>query len=369
MTRRIQGTTAWPRSRRSVLRALGSGAVAVGLSLGPRELRAAGDNDQDEKKLNFHNWDTYIGETTLDDFRFETGIEVNDTYFGTNDELFKTLQKADHELDVVVPGSEYVERLLQRDLLEKLEPARLPNLKNIDKSIFGEKFEDLTAYAVPYTWLVIGIGYRRSKVTSVPDSWKVLFDSDEYRDRIALMGNASELFRVAFQYVGGTVNDSDARLIESARAMLKKQRARGAVFHRDDGQDLLLSGRCDLVMEYNGDIAQAMAEDDDLGFALPKEGSLKQCDTLCIPRGAPHRDNAHTFINYVLDAEAGAAISRTILYPTPNAAARRLMPSEYSENSAIFPDPGLLAKCQFPKFLGDDFANRLAEAFAEVEAG
>ena len=48
-------------SRRSFL--LGSGALAAGLTFMPRLSRA-----EEEKKLNFYNWDTYIGETTLADF-------------------------------------------------------------------------------------------------------------------------------------------------------------------------------------------------------------------------------------------------------------------------------------------------------------
>jgi spermidine/putrescine transport system substrate-binding protein len=358
------------QTRRSILRGLCGGAVAAGFNLSSRNAAAAGTAG--EKKLNFRNWDTYIGETTLDDFSVETGIEIADTYFSTNDELFRTIQQEGHGLDVIVPGSEYVERMLQAEtpMLEKLDRSKLPNIKNIDYKIFNSDFEDLASYAVPYTWLVIGIGYRRKAFKSAPpDSWKVLFDSDQHAKHLALMGNANELFRIAFQYLGGSVNDSDPRPIEDALAMLKKQRARGALFHKDDGQNLLLSGACDLVMEYNGDIAQAMAEDNDIGFALPKEGSLLQCDTLCIPRGAPHPENAHKFINYILDAEAGAAISRSILYPTPNSAARRLMPAEYGENPAIFPDPANLAKCRFPRFLGDDFAQKLTSAYETLEAG
>ena len=33
---------------------------------------------EEEKKLNFYNWDTYIGENTLADFNEATGIEVQD---------------------------------------------------------------------------------------------------------------------------------------------------------------------------------------------------------------------------------------------------------------------------------------------------
>src|SRR5688572_26734101 len=65
-------------SRRGFL--LGSGALAIGMSFSSRFSLA-----QEEKKLNFYNWDTYIGETTLADFQKETGIEVKMDLFADND--------------------------------------------------------------------------------------------------------------------------------------------------------------------------------------------------------------------------------------------------------------------------------------------
>ena len=119
--------------------------------------------------------------------------------------------------------------------------------------------------------------------------------------------------------------------------MLIKQKPNIKAFHDDNGQDLLAKGEVDLVLEYNGDIAQAMVEDDDIDFVIPKEGSQLNSDTLCIPKGAQRPKNAHAFINYLLDAEAGKKITETILYPTPNAAAKALMPDNYKNNPVIFP--------------------------------
>ena len=73
-------------SRRHFLRGLG--AVAAGLTFLPREGWSA-----EEKKLNFYNWDTYIGETTLGDFRNASGIEVSMDLFADNDELFAKLKE------------------------------------------------------------------------------------------------------------------------------------------------------------------------------------------------------------------------------------------------------------------------------------
>ena len=223
-------------------------------------------------------------------------------------------------------------------------------------------------YSLPYTWLVIGIGYRKSKVKETPDSWKVLFDSDQYKGRIAVMSDASELYRHGFKYLGKSANGATPELIKQVEEMLKKQKGNIKAFHEDNGQDLLLSGEVDLVMEYNGDIAQVMSEDPDLSFIVPKEGSLKQSDTLAIPKGAPHPGNAHNFINFLLDANTGAEIFKTIKYPSPNAAATALMDDSYRSNPVIFPPAEIIAKCEYPRYAGEEITKLLDESLTRLRA-
>ena len=102
-----------PRTtRRSLLKGLG--AAAVGISLLSKKSPAWAE---EEKKLNFYNWDTYIGETTLETFREASGIDVNMSLFATNDELFAKLRAGNPGFDVIVPGSEFVERMIKAELL------------------------------------------------------------------------------------------------------------------------------------------------------------------------------------------------------------------------------------------------------------
>jgi spermidine/putrescine transport system substrate-binding protein len=151
--------------------------------------------------------------------------------------------------------------------------------------------------------------------------------------------------------------------------MLIKQKPYIKTFHEDNGQDLLLSGEVDVAMEYNGDIAQIMTEDDDIDFVVPKEGAMKQQDTLAIPKGAPHPENALKFINFIFEPEVGAEISKTIQYPSPNAAAVALMPDSYKDNSVIFPPADVMAKCEYPNYLGPEFSRLLDEAMTRLRAG
>lgn len=356
--------------RRSLLTALG--AAAVGLTFGgalegcsPKEKAAPG---AEEAKLNFYNWDTYIGKTTLADFKKAAGIDVNMSLFATNDELFAKLKAGNPGFDVIVPSNEFVTRMSQAGLLMPLDHAKIPNIKNIDAEFMNPDYDPARKFSMPYTWLVLGIGYRKSKVKGVPDSWKWLFDSDLYKGKIALLSESADLIRLAAKYKGHSVNNIPAALVQEIEQMLIKQKPFVKAFHDDNGQDMLLSRDVDLVLEYNGDIAQVMTEDPDIGFVVPKEGSLLNSDTLCIPVGAPRPTNAHTFINYLLDAQAGKEITETILYPTPNAAAKALMPDDYKNNPVIFPPAAVLAKCEYGAFEGPEKARLYEEVITRVRA-
>jgi len=365
-------------NRRSLLKGLG--VAAVGLSFGGLAAcsKESGNGTDaapsakiaptgEEPKLNFYNWDTYIGETTLDEFKGASGTDVNMSLFATNDELFAKLRAGNPGFDVIVPSNDFVERMVAADMIVPLDHALLPNIKNIDPSFIDVAYDPGRKYSMPYTWLVLGIGYRKSKVKPVPDSWKPLFDSDQYKGRIALLSEAGDLFRLYGKYLGKSVNDLTAADIKTIEAMMIKQKPFVKAFHEDNGQDLLIKGEVDLVLEYNGDIAQKMVEDDDIDFIIPREGSQFNSDTLCIPKGALHPKNAHAFINYLLDAAVGKKITETILYPTPNAAAKALMPDGYKNNPVVFPPAALLAKCEYAKYR-PDMQPLYEEAFTRVRA-
>ncbi len=354
-------------SRRSLLAGLG-GAVAAGISLGGCGARWPIGANGEEQRLNLYNWDTYTGATTLADFKRATGVEVKMSLFGNNDELFAKLRAGNPGFDVIVPSNEFVTRLRISDMLMPLDHAKIPNIANLLPEFRDVPFDPGRRWSMPYTWLVLGLGFRKSRVDGVPDSWKWVFDSPRYKGRIGLFAESDDLIRLGAKYLGHSVRGVTPAVTQQIVDMLVRQKANVKVFHHDEGQDLLAAGDVDLVVEYNGDIAQVMADDPDLGFVVPREGTLINSDCLCIPRGAPRPDNAHRFINFLLDAKVGAAISQTIRYPTPNGAALRLMPDEYRNNPAIFPPAAAMAKSEYGDFEGIARSQAVDEAVTEIMA-
>lgn len=348
-----------PLSRRSVL--AGTAAIGVSLTL-PKSLRAAGG------KVNFYNWDTYIGETTIADFTAATGIEVQYDLYADNDELFAKLKGGNPGYDLIVPTNDYVERMIAADMLSPLDHAKIPNIVNIDPVFMDSRFDPGRKFSLPYMWGSIGIGYRKSAVEGTPDSWGLLLDSDKYSGRIAVLGDGQVVLQMALKYLGKSLNDWTDENIAAAADLILKQKKHITAFAPDNGQDLLLSGEVDLVMEWNGDILQVMEEDHDIGYVLPKEGGLRWEDTLCIPKGGPNPDNAHALINYILDGKVGASIAEFILYATPNKAAKEFLSEDYLNNPAIFPTPEQMAASEVSVFPGAEIVRKIDEAWTRVKA-
>ena len=348
-------------TRRSFLGGLG--AAAAGLTFLPRGAFSA-----EESRLNFYNWDTYIGETTLDDFKKASGIEVKMDLFADNDELFAKLKEGNPGYDVIVPTNDYMERMIVADILMPLDHSVIPNKANIDMQFQDALFDPGRKYGMPYMWGTMGIGYRKSAVDGVPDSWRWLFESDQYANRIALLSESTTVMEVVLKYMGHPLNETNPDLVKQAGELLIKQKPHIKVFAEDNGQDLLLSGEVDLTMEWNGDILQVMEEDDDIAYIVPKEGSLVWQDILCIPKGAPHPENAHKFINFILDADVGAAIADFIQYATPNAAAKAKLSEDYQNNPAIFPVADVIAKLEAAIYKGEDYQRLVDETWTRIQA-
>lgn len=347
-----------PRTSRRRFLAGALGVAAVLPPLG-RLGRAQGNH------VNVYNWDTYIGETTLEDFTDATGISVRYDLYANNDELFAKLREGNPGYDVIFPSNDYVERMIAADMLMPLDHARIPNAANVDPAFRDPRYDPGRQHSMPYFWGTVGIGYRKSAAN--PKSWADLFESDAYAGRMSLL-NSVDTIQSALKYLGYSLNTEDPAQIAEAADALIAIKPRVKSFAPDTGQDLLIAGEVDVCLEYNGDILQVMEEDDDLSYVVPAEGSALWEDTMCIPRGAPNPDNAHAFIDFILDAEVHGAIATFIRYPCPNAAAMEFIPEADREDPALYPPREVLERCEISVYKGEEIEGLYQDALTRVLA-
>ena len=346
-----------PHSRRRFL----AGACTVA-AVAPAFSRAGWGQSQ---QVNVYNWDTYIGETTLDDFTDATGIAVRYDLFASNDELFAKLRGGNPGYDVIFPSNDYVERMIVADMLLSLDHAKIPNRANIDPAFADPAFDPGLEHSMPYFWGTVGLGYRKS--AGSPTGLADLFERDDYAGRIALL-NSIDSILATLKYLGHSLNTRDPADLDQAVKTLISNKPKIKSFAPDTGQDLLIAGEVDVCLEYNGDILQVMEEDDDLAYVVPEEGSQLWEDSMCIPKGGPNPENAHSFINFILDAEVHGAIATYVRYPCPNAAALEFIPEEDRNDPTLYPPRAVLERCEVPVYKGEEIESLYAEALTRVLA-
>jgi len=324
------------------------------------------------RSVHVFNWDTYIGPNTLEEFTKATGVEVKYDLFADNSELFARLRNGNPGYDVICPSNDFVERMIKADMLTPIDHAKIPNFKNYDPRFQDASFDPGRKFSLTYFWGTIGVGYRTSKFKdAAPNSWAQLMgpESAAHKGKISWMSDPVRVINHALKLNGASLNTTDAAEIEKAVQLLLANKANVRTLAGDNGQDLILSNEVDLAMEYNGDMLQVKAEDDDINYVVPKEGAELWQDCWAIPKGGPDVEAAHEFINYILSAQVHADIAKEVNYALPNAEAIKLMPEEYQKNSIIFPAEEVLKACETPRYLGEEIAKMKADGMTRVRAG
>ncbi|CAN5532422.1 spermidine/putrescine ABC transporter substrate-binding protein PotD [soil metagenome] len=314
-------------SRGRFLRTMGAAGVAGStlsvLACQPNTSAQSGGGGggPEEKALNFYNWADYVAESTVPDFEKQTGIKVTQDFFSSNEDLLAKLQAGGTGYDVIVPSDYMVAIMIKSDVVQKLDMAQIPNSKNVGKEYKGLSYDPNNEYSLPYQWGTTGILYNKKEIGQLPESWDPLWDT-EFEGEKSMLNDTRETLGAALYKLGYSVNATDQGQLEEAKAELKKQNPllRG-YFDSTEARPLVQNGDLLLGHVFSGDAFLALSENEDLDYVIPKPAATRWTDNMCIPNGAEHPQNAHKFINYILDAEVGAELSNYTYYATPNEAA------------------------------------------------
>ena len=308
----------------------------------------------EEKVLNVFAWPDYMAPDTLAKFEAETGIKVNfDTYDQT--EMAEARLLAGRTgYDVVVHAERYSARLIPIGVYQPLDRSKLSNWRNLDPWILKTlEFDDPgNRYGVPYLWGTTGFAYNRrmirERMPDAPvDSGDMIFKPEilkHFADcGVSFLDEPTDVIPLAMLYLGHDPNSLDPKDLADVEKLLKAVRPYIRYF---SSQRMLIdmpSEEVCLAMSWSGDYAQAMyraAQDGhpvDLAYTVQKEGALAWFDLWFIPADAPHPDNAHLFLNYLLRPEVIGAISNETRYAAPNPKAMRYVLPEVRDDPAVYP--------------------------------
>jgi spermidine/putrescine-binding protein len=300
-------------------------------------------NTESTKRVNLYGWVNYFPPDMLRQFTKDTGIEVELDTYASNEELMEKLMAGVTSYDVINPSDYILAAMIGSNLLQPLDHSQLPNLSNAAQHFRNSQFDKDSRFSVPFLLSFAGIGYDKTKVHESVDSWGILWNP-KYKDRILMLDDPMDCFAVALKWMGYSVNTENREELIAARDALLRQKPLVKVYNSTNFDEILAAGDVWLAHGWNGDFAKIISRYPNLAFSVPKEGSAFSVDYLAMPRNAPHKREAHAFINYCLRGEVAASITNFSGYPTTNDAARPFIRIDLLKNPAVFPDSEIIKR-------------------------
>lgn len=340
---------------------LGSVRAPIAGSLALAMMLAGGAAVAADREVRVYNWSDYIDESILSDFTKETGIKVVYDVFDSNEVLETKLLAGSTGYDVVVPTGQFLNRQIAAGVFQKLDKSKLPNLKYMWPEVSQRVaiYDPGNEYAIDYMWGTTGVGYNEAKIKErLPDapvdSLDMIFKPEiasKFKDcGIMVLDSPDDVLPVVLNYLGLDPNSNKTEDLEKAADVMQKIRPYIQKFHSSEYINALANGDICMTLGWSGDILQAASRAEEakngntILYALPKEGTQMWFDMMAIPKDAPHVEEAHIFLNYMMKPEVIAKASNYVSYANGNLESQKHINKEILEDTSIYPDAETLKK-------------------------
>lgn len=312
------------------------------------------------EKVTVYQYSEYIDPEIPKAFTAKTGIEVDLQYYESQDDMLNRLRQPGGaaEYDVFVATDVIIPQIMALKLVQKADPALVPNAANIATHLAKPVYDPQQEYSFPYQWGTVGLVYRTSVITVPPAevSWNVIL-GDAPAGRFLFMDEMKSCMGNVLRAQGKSANTVVPAEIKAAGDLLTKAKSNpkclgftGGV----DGRDQVLKGDADIAMVYNGDAVKVLPVDGSVAFANPKEGTVLWVDCMLISAQAKNPKGAAAWINFILDPKVGAQLSNFNRYATPNAKAMEFITEADRTNAQIYPNEATLKLMETQRDLGKD---------------
>lgn len=308
-------------------------------------------------------WSDYLSAEAIEGFEAATGLELDYREYEAQEECLALLESSPGEFDVVMVASASAAEWAELRLLQPLDHAQLPNLKNIEAKYLNLDTDPDNVFTAPYLWGTTLVTYRKDLIQPKSHSWDIFLDP-RVKGKALLLDDPREVFAAGMLLNGHSPNSEDQAEYEEALATLKEMVKENEIEFGDhwDNFGRLISEETDLeaigelerqptdlwVMQcYSGDAAFIALADPNIEYFIPEEGAPLWMDNWTISRDSRNIEAAHKFINHMLSEEAAAQNSNYLAYATPNGAAMDLIDPEVKQDPVVFPPPKTMTRCEF----------------------
>ncbi len=307
------------------------------------------------KELNLFCWSEYVPQSVIDRFTKQTGIKVNVENYASNEEMLAKLLSGGGKYDLIQPSEYIIEALIKDGQLLELDPALIPNLKNLAPEFRNLAFDPGNKYSVPWMAGTVGIVVNTELVTDEIKGFGDVFQ-DKNKGQIVVLDDAREITSWSLATLGIPVNEVSDENLAKAKPVIAKWLPLVKVYDSDSPKTALLNGDVSLGVVWSGEGAILLNQDKKFKWVLPSEGTHLFVDSLAVPKGAKHPKNAQLFMNFILRPKISTLISDDFPYLNPNAEARKLLTPEQLANVASFPTAEEMTKLETFRDIGPQAA-------------
>lgn len=279
------------------------GSVAA-LGLGATATRAAGSLVVPSYG---GRWQRFWAEQLLPSFTDATGIQTqHDVGSGANFVANLRAAGANSPYSIFM-GNENITTMLRAEgFFEPFDAAKLPNLGNVYDNLVNPGLNGVRGLISP-----IGIGYRTDLVDTPPERWTDLWDNPEFKGKIGLyqIGNtAAVLFLLLTAKIYGGSEDKIDVAFDKIKELLPFQQ----VSWSGAAAAALVRGDAIVAPVDWGEVVALKRDGAPVDMVVPEEGVIAFEQSFNLIANGPAKDEAHAYLNHVLDAKTQADFSSAI---------------------------------------------------------
>ncbi len=344
-------------SRRTVLKGAAAAVAA------PAVLRAH-DALASSGAVNVFAWQDYIQPNIAEKFEADTGITLNLTTFGSNDEAESTLRaNGGKGFDVIMPSITNRPGYDDADApngtwlgaideskanLDAVIPSFLRDSIALGATIGGDR------YLIPFDWGTEGITLNRGALDisdedlSFGDLWRPeAAGAAAFRQKSAIMGTGL--------YLDATGDVPSNRMLDVYKSEEDARRVWGAVTeyiiehkanfgafwnNATEATGAFKDAGCVIGQTWDTTGLLLNREDANYVYRAPKEGIITWMDSIGLTSGAENVEQAYAFINFMLTPEVGGMFANNTGYNSAVAGAADYASDEFKQqfNEVYRPD-------------------------------
>lgn len=287
------------------------------------------------QELHVANWNDYIDPALIGRFENESGIKVHYQTYETGEEMDALLQSSG-PLDVVVPSSDRLPKLISDSLIRPFDASKIDGFYDIQPLIRSNLFtkDQTLSYAAPYFWGRVGVLLDRSKAEAalghpITPSWGLLFNVAAVEKLsacgVSILEGRDEIYALIMNYKGRSLDFPTERSLDALDKQLSALKPHYAMVDSADYREAMAAGKLCVSMAWEGDARAMVGQHPGLEYILPDEGTLLFLDAMAIPAKSQNYESARKFISFFMRSDVAQQNAEYTLYNTPNAKALEAM--------------------------------------------